>query len=51
MYGMEINVKNTKVMIMNGTATPKGIQRYITLDRVPLEHVTRFKYLGSLDSI
>ena len=23
-YGMEINVKKTKVMIMNGTATPKG---------------------------
>ena len=46
-YGMEINVKNTKVMIMNGTAKPKGMQRYISLDRVPLEQVTRFKYLGS----
>ena len=46
-YGMEINVKNTKVMIMNETAKPKGMQRYITLDRVPLEQVTRFKYLGS----
>src|SRR3989442_9438282 len=46
-YGMEISVKNTKVMIMNGTAKPKGMQRCITLDRVPLEQVTRFKYLGS----
>ena len=24
-----------------------GLQRCITLDRVPLEQVTRFKYLGS----
>ena len=46
-YGMEINVKNTKVMIMNETTKPKGMQRCITLDRVPLEQVTRFKYLGS----
>ena len=27
-YGMEINVKKTKVMIMNGTAKPKGMQRF-----------------------
>ena len=33
-------------MIMNGTAKPKGKQRCITLNRVPLEQVTRFKYLG-----
>ena len=46
-YGMEINVKKTKVMIMNGTAKPKGMQRCITLNNVPLEQVTRFKYLGS----
>ena len=32
---------------MNGSAKPKGMQRCITLDRVPLEHVSRFKYLGS----
>ena len=31
-YGMEINVKKTKVMIMNGTAKPKGMQRCIVLD-------------------
>src|SRR6184192_1318528 len=46
-YGMEINVKKTKVMIMNGTAKPKGMQRSITLNSVPLEQVSRFKYLGS----
>src|SRR6267154_1775842 len=46
-YGMKINVKNTKVMIMNKTEKPKGMQRCIMLDKVPLEHVTRFKYLGS----
>src|SRR3989441_12234748 len=46
-YGMEINVKKTKVMIMNGTAKPKGMQRCIALDKVPLEQETRFKYLGS----
>src|SRR6267154_1640039 len=47
-YGMEINVKNTKVMIINKTEKPKGMQRCIMLDKVPLEHVARFKYLGSL---
>src|SRR2546425_3020926 len=46
-YGMEINVKNTKVMIMNETAKPKGMQRCLTLNKVPLEQVTSFKYLGS----
>src|SRR3989442_3338019 len=46
-YGMEINVKKTKVMIMNGTAKPKGMQKCIALNKVPLEPVTRFKYLGS----
>src|SRR3989442_1253409 len=46
-YGMEINVKKTKVMIVNGTAKPKGLQRSITLNSVPLEQVSRFKYLGS----
>src|SRR3989441_6842991 len=39
--------KNTKVMIMNGTAKPKGMQRFIALNNVPLEQVSRFKYLGS----
>jgi len=43
---MEINVKKTKVMIVNKTK-PKGMQRCIMLDKVPLEQVTRFKYLVS----
>src|SRR3989442_423304 len=34
-------------MIINGTAKPKGMQKCITLNKVPLEQVTRFKYLGS----
>ena len=46
-YGMEINVKKTKVMIMNKMDKPKGLQRCIMLNKVPLEQVTRFKYLGS----
>ena len=46
-YGMEINVKKTKVMIINGTAKPNRMQKCITLNKVPLEQVTRFKYLGS----
>ena len=41
-YGMEINVKKTKVIIINGTANPKGMQRCITLNMVHLEQVTRF---------
>ena len=44
---MEINVKKTKVMIINRTAKPKGMQRCIALDGVPLEQVSRFKYLSS----
>ena len=36
-YGMEINAKKTKMMIMNETAKPKGMQRFITLHNVPLE--------------
>ena len=35
-YGMEINVKKTKVMIMN-IMKPKGMQRNIIVDKVPLE--------------
>src|SRR6267154_166288 len=45
-YGMEINVKKTKVMIMNKTEKPKGMQVCIMLDKVPLKQVVRFKYLG-----
>ena len=43
-YGMEINVKKTKVMVMNGTGR---IKKGVKLNNVPLERVTRFKYLGS----
>jgi len=46
-YGMEINVKKTKVMIINNTKTSVGTQHVIMLNGVPLEQVTRFKYLGS----
>ena len=45
-YGMVINIKKTTVMIMNKTEKPKGMQRCIMLDKVPLEHMNRFKYLG-----
>ena len=41
------HVKKTKVMVMNGTAKPKGMQRFITLNNVPLVQVSRFKYLGN----
>ena len=40
-YGMEINVKRTKVMVMNGSG---GIKQHVKLNNVPLERVTRFKY-------
>ena len=42
---MEINVQKTNVMLMNRAEKPKGMQRCIMLDKVPLEQVTRFKYL------
>ena len=43
-YGMEINVKKTKVMVMNESGR---IKQHVKLNNVPLERVTRFKYLGS----
>jgi len=46
-YGMEINVKKTKVMIINKAKTSTGTKRHVMLNGVPLEQVTRFKYLGS----
>ena len=45
-YEMEINVKKTKVMIMNKKKKQKGMQSDMMLNNVPLEQVTRFKYLG-----
>ena len=46
-YGMEINVKKTKVMIMNETAISKRMQRCLTLEGVPLGQMSGLKYLGS----
>src|SRR5437867_9474261 len=46
-YGMKINVKKTKVMIINKKEKQKGMQSCIMLNNVPLEQVTRFKYIGS----
>ena len=46
-YGMEINVKKTKVMIVGDTGETRGVQRDIVLNGVPLEQVSSFKYLGS----
>ena len=45
--GMEINVKKTKVMIVGDTGETRGVQRGIVLNGMPLEKVSRFKYLGS----
>ena len=42
-YVMEINVKKTKVMVMNGS----GRIKHVKLNDEPLEQVTRFKYLES----
>src|SRR5688572_11833559 len=46
-YGMDINVKKTKVMVLGGDRVGNGSQVCLTLDGVPLEQVTPFKYLGS----
>jgi hypothetical protein len=46
-YGMDVNVKKTKVMVMNKLKTPTKLQRDASLENVPLEQVTTFKYLGS----
>ena len=43
-YEMKIKVQKTIVMLMNRAGKPKGMQRCIMLDKVPLEQVTRFKY-------
>jgi exonuclease III len=46
-YGMDINVKKTKVMVMNKMKGLSESLKDITLNNVPLEKVARFKYLGS----
>ena len=43
---MDINVRKIKVKVVNADETQSGPQICITLDNVPLEHVTRFTYLG-----
>ena len=45
-YGLEINFKKTKVVIM-GIKEKNGVQRCIMLGSMPMEQVTRFKCLGS----
>ena len=44
---MEINVKKTKVMIMNKKEKQKGMQSCVMLNNVSLGQVTRFKNLCS----
>ena len=46
-YGMEINVKKTKLIIVGGREETRGVQHGIVLNGVPLEQVPCFKYLGS----
>ena len=46
-YGMEINVKKTKIIIVSDKEEARVVQRGIVLNGVPLEQVPRFKYLGS----
>src|SRR5207248_2837557 len=46
-YSMEINVKKTIVMVLGRTEEQRKRQRAVRLGEVPLEQVTRFKYLGS----
>ena len=46
-YGMEINIKKTMVMVMNGKVKMNRKQRCVMLDGMLLEQVTRFRYLGS----
>jgi len=46
-YGMKVNIKKTKVMIINKEDRDDGTSRTVMLEGVPLEQVNRFKYLGS----
>src|SRR5688572_1045499 len=46
-YGMDINVRKTKVKVVGRDGTENVSQACFTLDGVPLEYVNRFKYLGS----
>ena len=44
---MDINVRKTKVMVVGGDEVENESQACFTLNNVPLEQVTRFKYLRS----
>ena len=46
-YGMDINVKKTKVMVVGEDGEEDVSQECFTLDGVHLEKTNRFKYLGS----
>ena len=46
-YGMDINVKKTKVMMVGEDGEEDVTQECFTLDGVHLEKTNRFKYLGS----
>ena len=46
-YGMKINVRKTKVMVMNKNKKLSEIQRSMMLNGVGLKQVIRCKYLGS----
>ena len=40
---MKINAAKCKIMVMNGE---EGLESEVHVDRVRLEHVSEFKYLG-----
>ena len=46
-YGMAINVKKTKVMVISKASKVKSLKCSITLNNMALEQVNRYKYLGS----
>src|SRR5688572_6491214 len=46
-YGMDINVRKMKVMVVGRYGVEIASQACFTLDGVMLEHVILFKYLGS----
>ena len=46
-YEIEINVKDTKMMIIYKTQKPKGMPWLVMLDELPLGTGDSFKYQGS----
>ena len=41
--GLKVNAGKSKVMILNGE---EGLEREVYIDRIHLEHVSEFEYLG-----